>query len=144
VKKVLGSNNPRATLNEEQVYEIKKLLMNGTSRDKIVEMFDSRRQRIDDIANLQSWLHVHVEGFEKWVDLRKGRYITQLTEENADLIPRGAKIPVKTAHAIKTIVFKQCTEQTFERWQQIARQFQVTDEIVYHIAKGMTWRYLQV
>jgi group I intron endonuclease len=61
-----GSNNSRAKLNEEQVYQIKLKLMEGKTIKQLSEEHGVSRDAITDIRREESWTVVQVPGFNEW------------------------------------------------------------------------------
>ncbi len=57
-KRVKGSGNPRAILNEQKVIEIKKLLEKKIKQSQIAKMFNVKHGVISFIANNRTWKHV--------------------------------------------------------------------------------------
>lgn len=55
-----GSGNPRATLTEAQVIEIKQRLSNGDRRRDIVKDYNTTKGIIDNIALGRSWSHIKI------------------------------------------------------------------------------------
>ncbi len=56
--KSLGPNNANAKLNESQVVEIRKLLIDGLSHDDIGTMFNVSSQTISSISTGRTWAHL--------------------------------------------------------------------------------------
>jgi hypothetical protein len=57
-KGLIGSNNIKVVLSEEQVKEIKTLHRNGYKQNQLAEMFSVCKQTISKIVNGKSWSHV--------------------------------------------------------------------------------------
>lgn len=55
---MIGSEHPRAELNEDKVREIKRLLEEGHRHRDIAEWFNVARQTITNISTGQKWKHV--------------------------------------------------------------------------------------
>ena len=55
-----GSGHPNSKLNEQQVLEIKKRLLNGEKQKSIGNDFGVPQQTISDIKNGRSWRHLNV------------------------------------------------------------------------------------
>lgn len=55
---LIGSQHPRALLNEEQVRDIKKMLINGYRHRDIADHYGVARQTITNISTGQKWSHI--------------------------------------------------------------------------------------
>jgi len=55
---MVGSNNIKAKLNEEDVLEIRELFKNGTHQYKIAKIFDMRLPAIWKIVHRINWTHI--------------------------------------------------------------------------------------
>lgn len=63
-KKLIGSNNPMAKIDEDIALKIIKLLINKVKPIEISEMIGVNSHLIGDINRRKSWKHITVEGYE--------------------------------------------------------------------------------
>jgi len=75
----LGSKSKFAKLNEEQVLNIKKELLNGTSKKVLSEKYNVSFGAISSIANNRSWTHIKIDGWEEYMNKKKPKHF--LTQE---------------------------------------------------------------
>lgn len=68
-----GSKHRNAKLTEEQVVDIKRMLIDKISLRKIASKFNVSTNPINDIAKGLTWTHVEVDGWDEYQEFRKAR-----------------------------------------------------------------------
>lgn len=123
----LGSNSPQSKLTEAQVIEIKKLTMQGVSRNKIAKQFNVSRGTITFIQKEETWAHVQVDGF---VPTKNPRILRGSAN-------KAATLTEDTVREIKKELIKAELSQ-----KQIAAKTGTTESQVSKIKLGKTWSHV--
>jgi lambda repressor-like predicted transcriptional regulator len=123
-----GSNNSRAKLNEEQVYQIKLKLMEGKTIKQLSEEHGVSRDAITDIRREESWTVVQVPGFNEW----------------ASRTIKRRKLDYDSVEAHRARQIKIALKQDGASMAKIARDFNVSFDVVHYIAKGKTWSHITI
>lgn len=112
-------------LEEQDVIEIKQMLINGVHHKEISNIFEIAQPTISSIATGNTWSSIKVEGF------------TPIVRKGGELSP--------TAKLTKSIVveIKKMLNQG-EVALKIAEHFNINKSAVYDIKQGRTWREIEV
>jgi group I intron endonuclease len=89
----IGEGNNRSTITEDQVKEIKRILIEGKlNLNEIATHFNTNRNVISDIKHNRSWSHIFVEGEDSIKVMKK----TMLTDDLVKQIKNDLKEKVLT------------------------------------------------
>lgn len=128
-----GEKNVMAVLTEVQVLSIIKLLKEGKlSNNDIAKEFNVSLNTIDLINRCQTWTHMHNHKINIRNESHSSAVPIRAGENN-----KSAKYKEKT---IKAII--QEIETTETSLVQIAKKFNVSEDLVYDISRCRTWKYL--
>lgn len=131
-----GEENPRAKLTEERVKKIIALLEeHNLNNTEIAQLFSVSRSTIDGINRCQNWTHLH-------------NYTSNIRQENLNKAEKphssfaGENNPsskIKEEQALEIIYLLETTNKSMA---SIARDLNISYDIVCDINRCRTWRYL--
>lgn len=76
-----GENSPVTKFSNEDVVDIKTMILNGEKFQDIAEKYNCSFGAISAISCERSWAHIHVDGWEEYVKIKKSKKRHILTEE---------------------------------------------------------------
>lgn len=117
-----GESHPNATLTEQDIVEIKYLLVQGFNCAEIAKKFNVDRTNISSIANEKTWGHIEVDNWSQFVNMGK----------------RGRKLCESKAVKIKDLLVAGVPRK------EIASQFNVNVRTIARIATGDAWETVYV
>lgn len=126
-RKTKGENHGCAKLTNEDVIEIKKLLMDGESQRAIANTFNVSRNTITFIQKGKTWTHIHVDGF------------VPFDKDNVGEGNPSAKLSEEQVIEIKKLLKNGKISQS-----EIAKIFNVSKHIISRIKTGKTWKHVEV
>lgn len=126
-RKTTGENHGNSKLTDEDVRQIKTLMINGVSQREIAKLFNVTKTAIGDIQRGKSRLNVLVEDFEPHTKENKG-------EGNPH-----AKLSELEVIEIKKLLIKKSLSQS-----DIAKKYNISKHVISKIKLGKIWNHVKV
>lgn len=111
-------------LTEDEVMEIKKMLINNVPRKDIIQRFDINKQTLSRIERNKCHSHVHVDGWDEYLNKRNGIKRNKLTDD--DVVQ------------IKKLLIQGVSQE------EIAKKFNVKRATIGNISRNANWKHVIV